>query len=55
MAEREGFEPPFGFHRKLFSRQPVSTTHTSLRVVDPYAYGSSCRLLYLHPAVPGDV
>lgn len=32
MAEGEGFEPPLPFRVKRFSRPPVSTTHTSLRV-----------------------
>ena len=34
MAEGEGFEPPLAFRPKRFSRPPVSTTHTSLRVRD---------------------
>jgi hypothetical protein len=32
MAEGEGFEPPVRFPAQRFSRPPVSTTHTSLRV-----------------------
>ena len=32
MAEGEGFEPPLPFRVKRFSRPPVSTAHTSLRV-----------------------
>jgi hypothetical protein len=32
MAEGEGFEPPVPFPVQRFSRPPVSTTHTSLRV-----------------------
>src|SRR5580704_2530094 len=32
MAEGEGFEPPLPVKAKRFSRPPVSTTHTSLRV-----------------------
>ena len=32
MAEGEGFEPPVRFPVQRFSRPPVSTTHTSLRV-----------------------
>src|SRR5579862_4876387 len=32
MAEREGFEPPLPFRVKRFSRPPVSTAHTSLRM-----------------------
>ncbi len=33
MAEREGFEPPEAFRPQQFSRLPVSTTHTPLRVI----------------------
>jgi hypothetical protein len=33
MAEGEGFEPPLPFRVKRFSRPPVSTAHTSLRVI----------------------
>jgi hypothetical protein len=33
MAEREGFEPPVPFQAQRFSRPPVSTTHTPLRVI----------------------
>jgi hypothetical protein len=32
MAEGEGFEPPVPFQVQRFSRPPVSTAHTSLRV-----------------------
>ena len=32
MAEGEGFEPPVPFRVQRFSRPPVSTAHTSLRV-----------------------
>jgi hypothetical protein len=32
MAEGEGFEPPVRFPVQRFSRPPVSTAHTSLRV-----------------------
>src|ERR1700733_13818966 len=32
MAEGEGFEPPLPFRVKRFSRPPVSTAHTFLRV-----------------------
>ena len=32
VAEGEGFEPPLPVRAKRFSRPPVSTTHTSLRV-----------------------
>jgi hypothetical protein len=32
MAEGEGFEPPLPFRVKRFSRPPVSTAHTSLRM-----------------------
>src|SRR5580700_4919525 len=32
LAEGEGFEPPLPFRVKRFSRPPVSTAHTSLRV-----------------------
>src|SRR6185437_15037221 len=32
MAEGEGFEPPLPLQVKRFSRPPVSTAHTSLRV-----------------------
>jgi hypothetical protein len=32
MAEGEGFEPPLPVKVKRFSRPPVSTAHTSLRV-----------------------
>ena len=32
LAEGEGFEPPLPVRVKRFSRPPVSTTHTSLRV-----------------------
>jgi hypothetical protein len=32
VAEGEGFEPPLPFRVKRFSRPPVSTAHTSLRV-----------------------
>ena len=32
VAEGEGFEPPVPFQVQRFSRPPVSTTHTSLRV-----------------------
>jgi hypothetical protein len=32
MAEGEGFEPPLPVRVKRFSRPPVSTTHTSLRM-----------------------
>ena len=34
LAEREGFEPPEAFRPQQFSRLPVSTTHTPLRVID---------------------
>src|ERR1022692_1883527 len=33
VAEGEGFEPPVRFPVQRFSRPPVSTTHTSLRVL----------------------
>ncbi len=33
MAEGEGFEPPLPVKVKRFSRPPVSTAHTSLRVI----------------------
>jgi hypothetical protein len=32
MAEREGFEPPVPFQVQQFSRLPVSTAHTPLRM-----------------------
>jgi hypothetical protein len=32
LAEGEGFEPPVPLRAQRFSRPPVSTTHTSLRV-----------------------
>src|SRR5579864_796707 len=32
LAEGEGFEPPVRFPVQRFSRPPVSTTHTSLRM-----------------------
>jgi hypothetical protein len=32
MAEGEGFEPPLPVRVKRFSRPPVSTAHTSLRM-----------------------
>jgi hypothetical protein len=32
VAEGEGFEPPLPVKVKRFSRPPVSTAHTSLRV-----------------------
>src|SRR5437879_7208149 len=32
LAEREGFEPPVPFRVQRFSRPPVSTAHTPLRV-----------------------
>jgi hypothetical protein len=35
VAEGEGFEPPVRFPVQRFSRPPVSTTHTSLRVNRP--------------------
>ncbi len=34
MAEGEGFEPPVPLRAQRFSRPPVSTAHTSLRVRD---------------------
>ncbi len=34
MAEGEGFEPPVPFQVQRFSRPPVSTTHTSLRICE---------------------
>jgi hypothetical protein len=37
MAEGEGFEPPLPARVKRFSRPPVSTTHTSLRVPDLFS------------------
>jgi hypothetical protein len=33
-AEREGFEPPLGFHLKKFSRLPHSTALPSLQSKD---------------------
>ena len=36
MAEREGFEPPVPFRVQQFSRLPVSTTHTPLRLLQFY-------------------
>src|SRR6202000_1082020 len=43
MAEGEGFEPPLPVRAKRFSRPPVSTTHTSLRVVGLRISGCLCR------------
>lgn len=37
MAEGEGFEPPLPFRVKRFSRPPVSTAHTSLRVAGTHS------------------
>src|SRR5579872_5033955 len=45
MAEGEGFEPPVPFPVQRFSRPPVSTTHTSLRVRPSIVY-IDCAGLY---------
>src|ERR1051325_7305649 len=41
LAEREGFEPPSGFHLKRFSRPPQSTTLPPLR---PQVSGVGCQV-----------
>ena len=44
LAEGEGFEPPLPVKAKRFSRPPVSTTHTSLRVAELTILGPVYRL-----------
>src|SRR6476646_625906 len=41
VAEREGFEPPVPFRLQRFSRPPVSTAHTPLRVSVSTVYQQS--------------